>query len=381
MNVLSLFNGIGCAAYCLKQLGMKIDNLYVSEIDKYANIVNDKNHPESIQLGCVKALWERRFDDDVSEIFASIDLLVGGSPCQGFSSAGRGENFEDPRSALFFYFVDILDRVRELNPNVRFMLENVKMKKEWRDIISGFLGVEPVFINSSLVSAQMRQRWYWANWEIPHPEDRFIFLRDIIRPEEEINEKYYLSEVAKARLLRRFEGPYSDPKINPDKSSALTTRSNSPRLEMDSGLTLIAHELLKLNVHGGLKTNQNRASAITGGAHSGGNHSDMDVLAIYQRGRGFNNGGIHEDKSPSMTANSWQNNHTLLRDYSLRRLTEIECERLQGLPDNFTEGVSSTQRYKCLGNGWQCDTITHIFKHMPCTTTKNSYTSKQPLTT
>mgnify|MGYP000916065247 FL=1 len=130
---------------------------------------------------------------------------------------------------------------------------------------------------------------------------------------------------------------------------------------MDSGLTLIAADLLKLNVNGGLKSNQNKASAITGGAHSGGNHSDMDVLAIYQRGRGFNNGGIHEEKSPPVTANSWQNNHTLLRDYSLRRLTEIECERLQGVPDNFSDGVSSTQRYKMLGNGWQCDTITHIF--------------------
>ncbi len=112
MNVLSLFNGIGCAAYCLKQIGVRIEKLYVSEIDKYANIVNDKNHPESIQLGCVKALWERRFDSDISDIFSSIDLLVGGSPCQGFSSAGRGKNFDDPRSALFFYFVDILDRVR-----------------------------------------------------------------------------------------------------------------------------------------------------------------------------------------------------------------------------------------------------------------------------
>lgn len=355
MNVLSLFNGMGCAAYCLKQLNIPIENLYVSEIDKYANIVNDKNHPESIHLGCVKALWERRFDNDVSEIFASIDLLVGGSPCQGFSSAGKQKNFDDPRSALFFYFVDILDRVKELNPNVKFMLENVKMKKEWRDIISSFLGVEPEFINSSLASAQMRQRWYWANWEITQPEDRFIFLKDIIQPEEEVGEKYYLSEVAKERLLKEF------PKINPEKSYAVTANSNTSSGGRSRQGTYVSHELLKLNVHGGLKSNQDKASAITGGAHSGGNHSDMDVLAIYQRGRGFNNGGIHEEKSPSVTANSWQNNHTLLQDYSLRRLTEVECERLQGLPDNFSEGVSSTQRYKMLGNGWQCDTIIHIF--------------------
>ena len=364
MNVLSLFNGIGCAAYSLKKVGIPIENLYVSEIDKYANIVNDKNHPESVQLGCVKALWERRFDSDVSEILGSIDLLVGGSPCTGFSSAGKGKNFDDPQSSLFFYFVDILDRVKELNPNVKFMLENVKMKKEWRDIISGFLGVEPVFINSALVCAQNRQRWYWANWEIPQPEDRFIFLKDIIQPEEEIGEKYYLSEVAKARLVRRMNGGYSAPRLNPEKTGAMSTVNNAPRAGFDSGTTIVCHDLLKLNVHGGLKSNQEKASDICGGAHSGGNHSDMDVLAIYQRGRGFNKGGMHEDKSPPLTSNSWQNNHSLLQDYSLRRLAEIECERLQGLEDRYTEGISSTQRYKCLGNGWQCDTICHIFEHL-----------------
>ena len=364
MNVLSLFNGIGCAAYCLKRVGIPIENLYVSEIDKYANIVNDKNHPESIQLGCVKALWERRFDDDVSEIFSSIDLLVGGSPCQGFSSAGLGKNFEDPRSALFFYFVDILDRVRELNPNVKFMLENVKMKKEWRDIISGFLGVEPVFINSSLVSAQMRQRWYWANWGIPQPEDRYIFLRDIIQPEDKVGEKYYLSEVAKARLVRRLAGSYSKPKINPEKTGSITTVNNAPRAGFDSGTTIICPEvpLGVLNDKGNLRATE-KATCVDANYWKGmDNHAQRTM--IYQLGRGFNKGGMHEDKSPPLTSNSWQNNHTLLQEYSLRRLTEIECERLQGLPDNFTDGISSTQRYKCLGNGWQCDTIIHIFENM-----------------
>lgn len=404
MNVLSLFNGIGCAAYCLKQLGIKIDNLYVSEIDKYANIVNDKNHPESIQLGCVKALWERRFDDDVSEIFASIDLLVGGSPCTGFSSAGKGKNFDDPQSSLFFYFVDILDRVKELNPNVKFMLENVKMKQEWRDVISGFMGVEPVFINSALVCAQGRQRWYWANWEIPQPEDRFIFLKDIIQPEEEIGEKYYLSEVTKARLLRRIDGPYSSPGINPSKSGTLTVRSNGPQMNMDSGTTIVAPQLPfgVVNSKGELR-GVDKSTCVDANYHKGmDNHAQRTM--IYQRGRGFNKGGMREEKSYPLTSNSCQNNHSviqlnqakefgdqprqqdrvysadgkfpaltaslegrnnILHDYSLRRLTEIECERLQGVPDNYTEGVSSTQRYKCLGNGWQCDTITHIFKHMP----------------
>jgi site-specific DNA-cytosine methylase len=364
MNVLSLFNGIGCAAYCLKQVGIKIDNLYVSEIDKYANIVNDSNHPESIHLGCVKKIWEERFSPEMTEILSSIDLCVGGSPCQGFSNAGLGNNFDDPRSALFFHFIDILDRIKELNPNVKFMLENVKLKQEWRDVISEHMGVEPVFIDSVTVSAQMRKRYYWANWEIPQPEDRFIFLRDIIQPEEEVGEKYYLSETAKARLLRRIDGPYSSPKINPDKSGTLTVRSNGPQMNMDSGTTIICPEVPfgVLNDKGNLRATE-KATCVDANYWKGmDNHAQRTM--IYQRGRGFNKGGMHEEKSPPLTANSWQNNHALLQDYSLRRLTEVECEALQGLPRNYTEGISSTQRYKCLGNGWQCDTIIHIFENM-----------------
>lgn len=363
MNVLSLFNGIGCAAYCLKQLGIKIDNLYVSEIDKYANIVNDKNHPESIQLGCVKALWERRFDSDISEIFSSIDLLVGGSPCQGFSSAGLQKNFDDHRSGLFFYFVDILDRAKELNPNVKFMLENVKMKKEWRDIISGFLDVEPVFINSALVCAQSRQRWYWANWEIPQPEDRLIFLRDIIQPEEEVDAKYYLSDTAKARLLGEMS------KINPDKAYTITANSNTSSGGRSRQGTYISSELPfgVLNNKGELVPTD-KSTCVDANYWKGmDNHSQRTM--IYQRKHGFNDGNFFEEKSPTIASSSWQNNNTLLQDFSLRRLTPVECSRLQGLPDGYffidsKQVIADTNAYKCLGNGWQCDTIIHIFKHM-----------------
>lgn len=291
MNVLSLFNGIGCAAYCLKQLGVKINNLYVSEIDKYANIVNDKNHPESIQLGCVKALWGRRFDPDVSEIFSSIDLLVGGSPCTGFSSAGKGKNFDDPQSSLFFYFVDILDRVKELNPNVKFMLENVKMKKEWRDIISGFLGVEPVFINSALVCAQNRQRWYWANWDIPQPENSNINWGDI-RQDGVEDMKYYYTAKGMDWIRRHSE------------------RKNK-----------------KLKIWG----NDEKCQMI-----------EASHCKKYSSQRFFGIEDIH----------------------GLRYITPTECSRAQGMPDSYLDGISDTQKYRCLGNGWQCDTITHIFKNM-----------------
>ncbi len=359
MNVLSLFNGIGCAAYCLKQLNIPIGKLYVSEIDKYANIVNEKNHPESIQLGCVKSLWERRFDDDVSEIFRSIDLLVGGSPCQGFSNIGLGNNFDDPRSALFFHFVDILDRVKELNPNVLFMLENVKLKKEWRDVISDHMTVEPEFIDSQLVCAQMRKRYYWANWNIPQPEDRFVFLRDIIQPSEEVDGRYYLSDDAKTGLLNEM------PKINPDKAYAVTANSNTSSGGRSRQGTYICEELPfgVLNNNGTLVAT-NKSTCIDANYHKGmDNHAQRTM--IYQRKHGFNDGNFFKDKSPTITSSSRQNNNTLLQGYSLRRMTPTECCRLQGLPDSYVDGISDTQKYRCLGNGWQCGTIIHIFSHMP----------------
>lgn len=176
MNVLSLFDGISAGQIALERAGINVNNYYASEIDKYAIKVTMANYPNTIQLGDVTK-W-REWDID----WSSIDLLIGGSPCQGFSFAGKQLAFDDPRSALFFVYVDILNHIRSVNPNVKFLLENVKMKKEYLAVISEQLGVEPVFINSALVSAQNRQRYYWANWEFGQPEDRGIFLNDILEP-------------------------------------------------------------------------------------------------------------------------------------------------------------------------------------------------------
>ena len=173
-NVLSLFNGIGCGRVALQRAGIEHGVFYSSEVDKYAIQINDKNHPDTVQLGDVTK-W-REWDID----WSSIDLIMAGSPCQGFSMAGKGLAFNDPRSALFFEFVHILNHVRAVNPDVKFLLENVKMKKDYLDIITSILGVEPVLINSALVSAQNRQRYYWANWEFGQPEDKGIMLEDIV---------------------------------------------------------------------------------------------------------------------------------------------------------------------------------------------------------
>lgn len=178
INVLSLFDGMSCGRIALDRAGISVNQYYASELDKHAIKVTQANWPETIQLGDV-AKWEE-WDID----WESIDLLIGGSPCQGFSFAGKQLAFDDPRSKLFFVYVDILNHIRSLNPDVKFLLENVKMKRESLDVISDYLGVEPVFINSALVSAQNRQRYYWANWEFDRPEDCHVTPSSIIQKDE-----------------------------------------------------------------------------------------------------------------------------------------------------------------------------------------------------
>lgn len=169
MNVLSVFDGMSCGQIALERVGIKVDNYFASEIDKYAIKVTQKNYPNTKHIGSVV--------DVTASDLPKIDLLIGGSPCQGFSFAGKQLNFEDPRSKLFFEFVRLL---KECEPKY-FLLENVKMKKEFQDIISEHLGIEPIMINSSLVSAQNRKRLYWTNIpDIEQPEDKGIFLKDII---------------------------------------------------------------------------------------------------------------------------------------------------------------------------------------------------------
>ena len=169
INVLSLFDGMSCGQIALERAGIAVDNYYASEIDKYAIQITQKNYPGTVQLGNVTSWRDWNLPDN--------DLIIGGSPCQGFSFAGKQLNFEDPRSKLFFEFVDVLKKV---NPKY-FLLENVKMKREYQDIISEYLGVEPVEINSSLVSAQNRVRLYWTNIpNVTQPEDKGINLTDIL---------------------------------------------------------------------------------------------------------------------------------------------------------------------------------------------------------
>ena len=191
ITVLSLFDGISCGKVALDRAGIKIKNYYASEIDEYAMQVSKNNHPDIIQLGDVNA-W-RNWNIDWSQ----IDLLIGGSPCQGFSFAGKLLNFNDERSKLFFVYVDILNHIKGVNPNVKFLLENVKMKADYQNVISGYLGVEPMRINSALVSAARRDRLYWVNFDVDMPEDRGITFDDINGNTTDWLSNTYIDKVSK----------------------------------------------------------------------------------------------------------------------------------------------------------------------------------------
>lgn len=268
MNVLSLFDGMSCGQIALDKLGIKVDNYFASEIDKYAISITQKNYPNTKQIGSVTEV--KGVD------LPKIDLLIGGSPCQGFSTAGNELNFEDPRSKLFFEYVRML---KECNPK-HFLLENVGMKKEFRDIISKYLGVEPIHINSSKLTGQNRPRFYWTNIpNIKQPIDRLINVGDVLNIKDvKIGQPQPYPRNYKSLGLKRFERM----EFRTDgKSNAIITNSTKNQIETESGY---------------------------------------------------------------------------------RKLTPTECEKLQTVPHNYTEGISNTQRYNMLGNGWTVDVIAHIFK-------------------
>lgn len=216
MNVLSLFDGISCGRLALNRAGIAYDNYFASEIDKHALSVANRHFPDNIQMGDIR-------DIDLDSL-PKIDLLIGGSPCTGFSVIGKGLNFEDKQSKLFFNYVNIMQKVK---PQF-FLLENVHMKKEWRDIISGHMGVEPIYINSNLVSAASRRRYYWTN--IPNvtiPEDRNIVLGDVWDETDNnwldgkrLERAHYYSETHKKRPLHKYA------RTKRDKSPAIIASSS-----------------------------------------------------------------------------------------------------------------------------------------------------------
>jgi DNA-methyltransferase (dcm) len=309
MNVLSVFDGMSCGRIALDRLGVPINNYYASEIDKYAMQIAKKNYPDTKHVGDITKVRSRDL--------GHVDLLIGGSPCQGFSFAGKRLNFDDPRSKLFFEYVRML---QEIKPRY-FLLENVKMKKESEDVITEMLGVEPIEINSNLVSAQNRRRLYWTN--IPQdglPEDRGIKLKDIL--------EYGVVDRDKSHCLD----------ANYFKGGNLKSYFEKHRRQLvfsEDGLCQVGEA--DVNGHDILKRVY----------HPEGKAPTLNTM----------NGGNREPK-------------VLVGDTKWRKLTPLECERLQTVPEGYTEGVSNTQRYKMLGNGWTVDVICHLLNGLSTTEDK-----------
>lgn len=431
--VLSLFDGHSGAQISLKEQSIPVSKYYASEVDKFAITQTQHVFPNTIQLGDVR-------DVDVSKL-DKIDILFGGSPCTDLSFAGKQsglimDTFGDymelreeylitrneklyfhndkfQQSILFWEYLRILKELRKINPDVKFLLENVGMTKKNQLKFNENLGLMPVVINSNLVSAQNRHRLYWSNiktrqeglWgelitDIPQPKDEGILLKDILQPESEVDEKYYINS-------HKFKEWFED-------------------------------DIVKLDKKGNIKPDQNKASCFTAGGNSGGNHSDMDILCVAMRGResfcmtpkrtehgkairkDYESGKIKEQRKNIqqlepredgktntistvqkdnliMTKNyiQWDTsgkgyksqqdrafyengkhgslaasraedkNGVLTNNYKLRRLTPIECTRLQTIPFWYDWSVSSdTQIYKMCGNGWTIKAIQHILSFL-----------------
>jgi DNA (cytosine-5)-methyltransferase 3A len=282
MNVLSLFDGISCAKVALNRANITVKNYYASEIDKYGIEVSSKNHPDIKHIGNVK---------DISQLDINIDILIGGSPCQDLSVAKKNrKGLEGDRSSLFWEYV----RIKNLCQPKWFILENVaSMKKEDKDTITKALGVKPIMIDASLVSAQSRKRLFWTNIPTVLPEDRNIKLKDILI--NNVANKYYI------------------------KGYTLTSNGKQTGY---------------IGYIGNSNAQANRVY-----------NTDNKSVCLSANGGGLGaKSGLYKI------------------DDQVRRLTPIECERLQGLTDNYTEGISDTQRYKCLGNAFNVDVISHILR-------------------
>lgn len=280
MNVLSCFDGISCGRVALDRAGVNYQKYYASEIDDYALMISNNNYSDTIHLGDITNWQQWNLPD-------KIDLVMGGSPCQGFSISGKRLNFDDPRSKLFFVFVDILHAYEP----TYFLFENVgSMTNEVRDKITEILGVTPLHINSSIVSGQHRNRYYWTNIITDEIDDKQINFKDILQ--NDVDTKYYYSETVLKRL---------------------------------------------------------------------------DLTDIQRAGKaGYKKKGREVNKSCPIVARHFKGMQSqpypvVREEDGFRKLTPIECERLQTLPDDYTAGTSDTQRYRCIGNGWTVDVITHIF--------------------
>lgn len=381
LTVLSLFDGMSCGAIALREAGISVKQYFASEIDRQAIRQTQHNFPDTIQLGNVT--------DVKATDLPPIDLLIGGSPCQGFSFAGKQLNFSDPRSKLFFEYVRILREIQAYNPDVKFLLENVRMLSEYENIISSHLGIFPVAINSALVSAQNRYRLYWTNiriksvpdlfgstlhTDIPQPEDRGIYLRDIL--DSDVDSRFYLKPDEIDKLVRQREygvqeqgnipdenildlwfDPYDRDtpflrhdfeRIDPDKVSSRNPFYPAPDIARVPIQAIQKNHLIRDC------RNESSSTLVIPGS-----------VVKPQFGGGFR--PIVSGKASCLVASSSKFAAMLIvngDDMVIRYLTPAECCRIQTIPQWYEWNCSEPQIYRLLGNGWTVDVISHIFRYL-----------------
>lgn len=376
MNVLSLFDGMSCGRITLSELGIPVEKYYASEVDKFAIKATMQNFPDTIQLGDVRELEVSRLD--------KIDLIIGGSPCTNLSMSGKrkglstkegmevldlqtylelkenGFEFEG-QSYLFWEYIRIYHELIERGDNPKFFLENVEMGKKWESVFNETMGRKGIHINSALVSAQNRRRIYWTDIhdDIPQPEDRGILLRDIL--EEEVDEKYFLSDKMIECLKGRVKTE-NDPicvAMRGRESACLTPKRTEYGKQIRKEYKEQRKNIQQLEPREDGKTN-----CLT-------TVQKDNLIIVSGTIRAF--GGKHfreikSGKSCTLLArarNDGNSQPCIQIGAKIRRLTPTECARLQTVPEWYIwDGISDTQRYKMLGNGWNIETIKHIFKYL-----------------
>lgn len=393
MNVFSAFNGIGCAAYVLQQLGIPIEKYYASEIDPRANFIATKNYPKTIHFGDITKIRAHHFLD-------TVDFMCGGSPCQDLSIAGKMVGLDGSRSRLFFDFI----RLWKALGKPKFFFENVRMKKESQDRISELFGCEPIYFDSALVSAQTRKRVYWTNLvskeDFVYPEDRGIVLADILEFGDTDDDKSYcIGSIYKYAVKRDYLQKHNRQMIKSNtcvkvgdavdfaldsskrvyipfgKSPCLNTQNGGGQFPKVANLRIAGISKL---ANGNIRPYQGDVKKSTvseiGTIHNTANKSSAIIKSHVpniithssqprnDKGQG-GKGHLQKEDGKSYCIDT---TCTTIVEYAdtYRKLTPIEVERCFSLPDNFTQGISNSARYHGLGNGWECATIAEFFKYL-----------------
>lgn len=371
MNVLSLFNGMSCGMMALESLGVPVEKYYSAEIDKYANQAAQALFPNTIQLGDVTKWREWNID------WANIDLVTGGFPCQAWSMAGKQLGDKDERGMLFWTMLDIIKHVKHHNPKASFLIENVKMKKEFEEYITthteNALGhVYKILINSALVSAQDRNRYYWMSFEVEQPEDKGILLKDIIERDGEytfMSEKFVTRQKGRKCLRDDLDGKA----VNLSAMEYVKNGRQGDYIGVPEGYYLSDKAVRYVNNEVRIKkkmtsTNGDKALCLMSQYDQSKNGTFLCVDA---------NSRVDDKKTGTLTqryAKGVENHGSNPFIYEgenkrYRKLTPRECMRLQTIPEHHIDtllisGISNTQLYKMTGNGWTVEVINHIFKEL-----------------